>query len=254
MKSIASLPLFVRAVLAFTLMLAINVVAQHLFPHHAGMLTAGAPLLLGQIRQVGKTYGLLRSMSKPVDSSEPESVPHVLFDTQTYAQAGSASLTFFNNATAANASDPTLSNFATGQLDAGYFFELHRVHVIINAVPAVGAAATIAGPANDIELLHKTARATLGFRIKGKTYGDFPLAYFGRPGGPTATIAAYGTAAAENYQFASTEANGGFPYLGNLILTPATQAKGVMTFNSTAISAATPITVCLFGVLHRPLT
>jgi hypothetical protein len=211
-----------------------------------------ALLLLSQIRQLGKSYETLRDLVKPASANQPESIPHVLFDTQTYAQAGSAALNFFRS-TAANLGDTTLSNFASGQLETYQFFEIHRVHVFIHSVPNAQATAAITGAAQDVELLHKTARGILSFSLGGKPYGGFPLTYFGRPGGPLPTYFAYGTGAVANNVITAgqTEANGGFPYLGNLIIPPASQFSATMTFNSTAISAATNITLSLLGVLHR---
>lgn len=215
----------------------------------------GVPLLLGQIQNLAKTYQILNQITGPKDASQPESQPWVLFDTQQYAQAGSASLTFFKNATAANASDPTLSNFASGMLDAKYFFEIHRVHTIIGAVPNTNATTAITGAANDVEILHKTARGNLSAQLKGRPYWGFPIAYFGRPGGPVPIFSSYGTGTAANNVITAgeTEANGGFPVLGNLVIPPATQFQATMTFNSTAISVATNITVAMMGVLHRTL-
>jgi hypothetical protein len=238
-----------------TIAMLLFVVISHVTHSHAGALSAAAPLMLGDIRQFGKRYQTLASLVKPQDANLPESIPFVLFDTQQYPQAGAASLTFFNNATAANASDPTLSNFANGQLDDGYYFEIHRMHMMIAAIPNLNVTAVITGAASDVEILHKTARGIFGLRIKGKTYGDYPLAYYGRPGGPVPIYSSFGTGTAANNAITAgeTESNGGFPVLGNIIIQPTNVVKGIMTFNSTAISAATNITVALMGVLHRPL-
>jgi hypothetical protein len=249
------LPEWFRAVLVVLLVMAAVAVRHRLFPGSPGVMIAAAPLLLGPIAQLGKSYQNLLALTRPADSSQPESIPHVLYDTQPYAAAGSAALTFFRSATAANAADPTLSNFATGQLDAGYYFEIHRMHVFIHALANFGAAAAITGAANDVEILHKTARGTVGWVYKGKPYGPVPLTYFGRPGGPVPIFAAFGAGTAANNVVSAgeTENNGGFPVLGNLILAPATQFTATIQFNATAISALTNITLSLMGVLHRPV-
>lgn len=233
---------------------AVQLAKQHFFPHADGLVVlAGAPLMLGQIRPVAKTYEMLRDLIRP-DANQPESYPDVLYDTQTYAQAGSSVLTFFKS-TAANLADQTLSNFASGQMPAFEYFEIHRVHLIIHAIPNINVTAIMTGAANDVEILHKTARGVLSFTLKAKPYGPWPIAYCGRPGGPVVGYAAAGATAADNIvTFGETESNGGFPVLGNIIIPPATQFTATLNFNSTAISAATNITLALMGVHHRAVS
>jgi hypothetical protein len=251
--SLLRLPLWLRVLFVFAIAIALPL----LFPHTDGAIAlAGVPLMLNAIpRTFGRTYEQLKLLMKPVDADEPEAVPWVLYDTQQYAQAGSAKLTFFNSATVANASDPTLSNFATGVLEGGYYFEAHRVHVIIHSMPNTNATVAITGGANDVEILHKTARGILSFKMKSKQYGPLPLAYCGRPGGPVPIYSSYGTGTAANNVITAGETaeNGGFPYLGSILIPPVTNFVGTMDFNSTAISAATYITVGLMGILHRPV-
>jgi len=244
-----------NAILTIALLAAFTALQHRFLPHTHGLsMATAAPLLLGPIRSFSKQYAMLRDLVTPT-SGAPESIPHVLFDTQTYAQAGSASLQFFQSATSANASDPTLTNFFAGQLQAKQYFEIHRIFTIINAVPNTNATVAITGAAQDVELLHKTARGALSWNYNGRPYGPYPLSFFGRPGGPVPFYAAYGTGTAANNVITTgeTEANGGYPVLGNLIIAPATNFSLTMTFNSTAISAATNIVVAMLGVLHRPI-
>ncbi len=253
------LPLLSRAPRALQLLLAMTIsflvmlLINH-FTKNGAAAMAAAPLMLGPLRGFGKTYDLLKSLMKPADADQPESVPWVLYDSQPYAAAGAATLSFFSGATAANNSDLTLSNFPTGVLQGGFYFEIHRVHVIIDSMPNTNASLAITGGANDVEILHKTARGVLTFTLKGKSYGPNKLAYFGRPGGPQVAINGFGTAAGgQMITVGETENNGGFPYLGNIIIPPITNFVGTMQFNSTAISAQTLITVGLMGILHRPV-
>jgi hypothetical protein len=210
------------------------------------------PLLLGQIKSLAKTYENLKSLIRPVSADQPESIPHVLFDTQTYAQAGSQYLQFYQN-TAASVSDPTLSNFASGTLDQRQYFEIHRMFTIVHTLPNLNLTAVITGAASDIEILHKTARGIVSWTMSTKPYGGIPLAFFGRPGGPLPGYAAFGTGTVANDIITSgeTECNGGFPIMGNQIIPPQTPFKCTMQFVSTAISAATFITHAMMGVLHR---
>jgi hypothetical protein len=244
------------SVLTLSIALACMVLLQHGLAHvahvHGAVMTAAAPLLLNDYKPFGRTYDVLQSLIKPADANQPESIPDTLYDSQPYLAAGSSTLNFFTGATAANLGDPTLSNFPTGQLQAGYYFEVHRVFVIIDSMPANAASNAVTGPANDVEILHKTARGNLQFKMKGKTYGPHKLAFFGRPGGPVPFYTIF-AAAASTTSFGETENNGGFPYLGNIIIPPITSFQGIMTFNSTAISVQTLITVALMGITHRPI-
>ena len=252
---LSRLPHGLRVVLAVLVALVAITAQKKMFSDSSGLaLATAAPLMLGPIRSFSKNYQALRDLVMPV-AGQPESIPHVLFDTQQYAQAGSATLTFFGSATSANASDPTLSNFYSGSLQAKNFFEIHRIFLKIHSVPNTNATTAITGAATDVEILHKTARGILSWNFNGKPYGGFPIDFFGRPGGPLPVYAAYGSGTAANNVITAgeTEANGGFPVLGNLIITPATNFTATLAFNSTAISAATYITVAMMGVLHRPV-
>lgn len=212
------------------------------------------PLLLNDVRNFGKNYETLRDLVRPAAPDQPISDPWFMYDTQTYAQAGSASLTFFKS-TAANLNDQSFSNFATGMLAKDEFFEIHRVFVFIHSVPNLNVTAVITGAAQDVEILHKTARGNLRWTFAGREYGPFPLWAFGRAGGPTGQFEAFGTGTAANNIATSgnTENNGGFPVLGSQIIPEQQQFSARMDFVSTAISAATNITVGLMGVYHRPV-
>lgn len=211
-------------------------------------------LTLGAVRPLAKTYNWLREAIKPADANQPEAIPHVIFDMQTYPQAGAAALQFFQS-TAANLADPTLSNLANGQLEALNYFEIHRAFIIIDALPTLNVTAIITGGGNDLQLLHKTARGTHTLSMAGKSYFGFKLAFFGRPGGPVPHYSSFGTGTAANNTIVAGETaeNGGFPVLGNIVIPPAQQIRATLNFNSTAISAATFITVAYMGVLHRPV-
>ncbi|MEP6494493.1 MAG: hypothetical protein ABJF01_17545 [bacterium] len=210
------------------------------------------PLLLGNIRPFGKTYQALRDLIMPISADQPESIPWVLFDTQQYAAAGSATLSFFRS-TAANLNDQTLSNFPTGMLPKNEFFEMHRVFVMIHSVPNINVTGVITGAAQDVEILHKTARGQVSWTNAAKNYGTFPLFFFGRPGGPLPFYAgvATGTVATNVVTAGQTENNGGFPVLGNQIIPEQQPFSAQLTFNSTAISAATNITLAIMGIYHR---
>lgn len=246
------------AAAAIPALVAFEALRQRWAPHvDAATLAAGVPLLLGPKQNFARTYETLGQMLQ-ADANQPESQPWVLFDTQTYLQAGPSDgfVNYFNNNAAASNTDPTLSNFPTGKLDADYYFEIHRVHTFIHAMPNTNATTAVTGAANDVEIMHKTARGIVNGSFRGKNYLGYNLSYFGRPGGPVPTYAGYGSGTAANNTISAgeTAANGGFPVLGNVVLSPANQWKGNLQFvPATAISTDTKIMYGMMGVLHRPV-
>ena len=205
------------------------------------------------LNYAAKTYETLRSITRPKSGQQPESLPWVMYDTQTYAQAGQARLTYYAS-TAANLGDSTLSNFATGTLEQDQFFEIQRVFLSFLAPLSLTTTAAVAGSANDIDLLHKTARGILTMQYLGKPIGPFPLDFFGRPGGVTFAGTSEGTetAPARNIiQSGETVMNGGFPMVGASVLQPTTPVRWFADFNATAISAQMNIRHAMLGVFHR---
>lgn len=199
---------------------------------------------------VTRTYQELSRLIRPANADQPECLPWVIYDTQAYAAAGSTTLSFY---TAAQA-DLTLSNIGVGQLDALSYYELHRAFVSILAPLSVTSAGTAAGAANDVAILHFTARGTVTFTMLQKTWGPFPLDFFGRPGGPDAVIAAHGTQAAGTSfqtQLGTTVMNGGFTGYGAIVIAPTTTFRVKIDFVSTAISTQTNIRHSMLGTMHR---
>lgn len=205
------------------------------------------------LNYAAKTYQSLRSLTQPKSGQQPESLPWVMYDTQAYAAAGSARLTYYGS-TAASLADLTLSNFPTGTLEQDQFFEIQRVFLSFLAPLSITTTAAVTGAANDVDLLHKSARGILTLQLLGKPIGPFPIDFFGRPGGITfqATSEGTETAPARNIlQSAETVMNGGFPMVGASVLQPTTPAKWFADFNSTAISAQMNIRHAMLGVFHR---
>lgn len=205
------------------------------------------------LRYVPKLYQQLVALARPQQADQPESIPWAFYDTQQYAAAGSATLTYYAS-TAASLSDPTLSNLGNGTLETYQFFEFHREFLSILAVLSVTTTAAVTGAANDVNILHTSARGVRTISIGQKTYGPLPIDFLGRPGGPAFQAVAEGTetAPARNFiQSGETVANGGFPHVGSYVLQPQTKMTVTLTFNSTAINTATNIRHSIMGVFHR---
>jgi hypothetical protein len=178
-----------------------------------------------------------------------------MYDTQQYPQAGIGRLTYYAS-TAASLNDPTLSNFATGTLEQDQFFEIQRVFLSFLAVLSITTTAAVTGSANDVDLIHKSARSILTLQLLGKPIGPFPIDFFGRPGGSTFQGTSEGTetAPARNIlQAAETVMNGGFPMMGASVLQPTTPVKWFFDTQATLvpISAAMNIRHAMLGVFHR---
>lgn len=204
-----------------------------------------------QLRYAPKAYATLQALARPTRSDQPEALPWVMFDTQQYAAAGSARLTFYGNAAQ---SDATMTNLALGTLETLQYFEFHKEFLSFLAALSVTTTAAVTGSANDVDILHKAARGTRTLTIGQKTQGPFPIDFFGRPGGATFAGIAEGseTAPARNFiQAAETVMNGGFPHNGAFVLGPLSKVSIFLDFNSTAISAAMNIRHSLLGIFHR---
>lgn len=205
------------------------------------------------LNYAAKTYEQLRNITRPKSGTQPESLPWVMFDTQAYPSAGIARLVYYGS-TAASLGDLTLSNFPTGTLEQDQFFEIQRVFLSFLAPLSLTTTAAVAGSANDVDLLHKTARGVLTLQLLGKPIGPFPADFFGRPGGVQFQGTSEGTETAPGrniIQSAETVMNGGFPMVGASILQPTTPVKWLFDFNATAISAQMNIRHAMLGVFHR---
>lgn len=202
------------------------------------------------LRYAPKGYKTLVALSRPQRADQPEALPWVMFDTQAYAAAGSARLTYYATAQ----TDPTLGNLPNGTLETYQFFEFHREFLSFLAPLSITTTAAVTGSANDIDILHKTARGTRTLSIGQKSQGPFPIDYFGRPGGPVFQGVAEGTetAPARNIiQAGETVMNGGFPHGGAFVLGPQQKMSIFLDFNSTAISAQMNVRHSILGIFHR---
>lgn len=203
------------------------------------------------LKYLPKTYDVLKDLTKPKTGLQPESLPWVFYDTQTYLAAGSTRLTYFGNA---GQTDLTMSNLGNGTLETDQYFEMQRGFLAFLAALSITTTAVVTGAANDIDILHKAARGTWTFQMLQKIVGPFPVEFFGRAGGVTFAGTSEGseTAPARNIiQSGETVMNGGFPVMGAIVVPPVTACRVFLDFNSTAISTNMNIRASLMGVFHR---
>ncbi len=183
-----------------------------------------------------------------------EAVQDVIFDTALYAAAGSATLPYFT----VNRNDDSLSNLnGSGTLPAPQFFEPKFIGADFFVQPFARAAATSAGPANDLLNLIFSFRPTITFTYNNKPYLDrVPLSFLHTSNSINSSLA--GTYAAP----AGTEiATPSTPFAhysldGAFTIAPQVQFKGVITWGaSAAVNQAAGINVrlWLWGIRQRPV-
>jgi hypothetical protein len=209
------------------------------------MLAAGT-LGLGVDYRPKSIQTILDSL-KP-NATEPEAIPDVLYDSQTYVAAGSSVLNYFTTLPAAG--DKTLSNMQiAGALPNPVYFEIQKVY--FDVLCATTTAATQAGAASDIDQILKVGRGIASFTLSDKTYGPYPLTFFGGSGGTQAMIAS-AIATPGSIQSANVRDNGGFPMNGALMIPP--QVSFTWQLNWVPLTAITANTVCrvsMLGVKYR---
>lgn len=208
-------------------------------------------------------YATLKNRSTPGVGGVEANVD-TLYDTQTAASAGLATLNFFTNVN----SDVTLSNMETaGVLPAGQYFDVWRIFVDANRLPTVtniagvgaGPTPTAAGAFNDLATILHTGRAVVTFTMFNKPLGPIPLTFFGNSGSAEGLIqpALSGAYAATTtqiaiYQTARMPDNGGWPANGTLRIPPQTKFGVTINFASgVTLGADTPLRITLLGVRYR---
>lgn len=204
------------------------------------------------IRWRARTRAELEMVANPQSANQPECFPYVLYDTQTYVDNTTTSLTFFTSTN----SDKTLSNMeGSGQLPDPQWFEIHYMTCDLLATPVVNAGHTAAALGNlqDVQLLMDVGRPTFTLTISNKNYGPLPLNTCAALGG--ATGFGWGTFTAEAsvaYANNGIPGSGGFPWGGALVIPPKMGFNVVLNWAAAQdISGNVPIRMGLCGVLYR---
>lgn len=201
------------------------------------------------------TNDQVRQLAQPPSGNAAECIYHQYYDTQTYTSATTqAALKFF----AAPTGDATLSNLPQGgQLPAPQLFQIYDVCCdILPVTPvSVSATATAVGILNDMALIlfGSAQRGTWLINVSNKNYGPYSLTTLHGTGGPTGWGWAYGTAAAEAFQYGRNDPSPGWNYLGRMIIPEQVNFYVQLDWAATAtLSAGNPlIRISLFGVLNR---
>lgn len=163
-----------------------------------------------------KTKAQLMAIANPQMANQPEALPWILFDTQTYVDNTTTRLTFFQT----TSTDPSITNMETaGQLPDPQFFEIHYfgLDVLRDVTTAAGGTA---GAIDDIQKLILTNRMYWAFTISNKKFGYFPATFLHASGG--ATGFGWGTfTAEESIQYGNNGLfDGGYAVDGALVIPP----------------------------------
>lgn len=200
-----------------------------------------------RIQAVPRTYQQLQRRANAVAAGEPEAIPYIFYDTQTYVDNSSTSLTFFQTVQ----TDKTLGNLdQAGTLPSPNFFEIEGIHLDFLNVNAAGA--NPVGPLNDILLLQNTNRGMFVFNIAGKEYLRCPITALHPIGGAVAMIAGTTTADSPVTYALGGPIDGGF-YVGKSLILQPTQSFSAQIQWSAASNTTGNVNlrVSLSGVLHR---
>ena len=205
------------------------------------------------------SYQQLDAMSRPGNAEQPEALPWILFDTQTFVSGTTTRLEFFTTLQ----TNKSLGNLdLAGSLTRGEFFMIHSIGLDILVPPLLSATATpeIGAISEVYELLFGDA-ATGGdsgrfsFNMLSKNIGPFPLSFLHASGGPTGFGWAGDTATGQE---AASYANngifdGGFPF-GKLVIAPNTQFSLVLEWGgAVTLVADRALRVWMNGVKYRPV-
>jgi hypothetical protein len=217
--------------------------------HHA---VALSPLMLIGSLGLGVDYRpklieTILDKLKP-NATQPEAIPDVMYDTQTYVAAGSAALNFFTALPAV--ADSTITNMQlAGALPNPVYFEVQKI--FFDVLSATTTAATQVGAMSDIDQILKVGRGIATFFLSDKQYGPYPLTFFGGSGGPAGIIAS-AIATPGSIQSANVRDNGGFPMNGALIIPPQVSIRWTLNWvAATAITADTKVRLTMLGIKYR---
>lgn len=198
-----------------------------------------------------RTGDQLNLLMNPASAGLPESVPAVMWDTQTYPTTGITQLTFFGASVADRSLASALGN--GGQIADPQAFLLNAINLdIFSATTGVTTDAATDGIISSIEKILKAARGYLTLTISQKNYPPIPLTYCHASGGAVGVVSS--TVAVSSQQYGSSgPPTGGFYLDNSIVIPPKVDFSITVNFQATlvTIAAALLMRVALPGVLYR---
>jgi len=196
---------------------------------------------------VAQSRDALKRQATPPSGSSPEAIWHQVYDTQTYTDNTTTSLTFF----AAAQTDPTLGNLPTsGVFPSPQIFKIHNICVDFIHAVGVSTSATTVGNINDLYLLMFVGRPVWTLNISDKTYGPYKLTALHGTGSLNAQLSS--TVATVSQQFGTNTPVPGWNYYGRIIIPEQNNFNIRVAFAAAQdLTADVKFVVSMFGVLSR---
>lgn len=198
-----------------------------------------------------RTGDQLNLLMNPGSAGLPESVPAVMWDTQTYPTTGLLALQFFGASVADRSLASALGN--GGQIADPQAFLINAINLdIFSATTGVTTAANTDGVIDSIEKIIKAARGYLTLNISQKNYPPIPITFTHASGGAVGVLSS--TVATSGQQYGSNSGPTGGFYMDNaIVIPPKVDFNIVIQFQPVLVpvSAAMLLRVSMPGVLYR---
>lgn len=218
--------------------------------HVLGIGTGGVTLAGFRFPVRAYTRAQLEIMSGPARATDLEAIPHILFDTLSFASASTLTQKFYQTVQ----TTPDLGNISSaGQLPEPQFFQPYFLGFDPLVLPAIGVAATVVGPFDDVQRLVLTSRPILSLTVSGKPYIlGVPLSFFHTSGGVTGGHA-YGTSTTGTQSANNSIPDGGYCVNGSFIIPPKQAFDVTVSWPAVVTLNATPVNNrhWMAGVLFR---
>lgn len=194
------------------------------------------------------TRAKLDEMVNPVSAGQPEALAWVLWDTQTYTDNTTTTLTFFNAVRA----NPEQGNMDTpGQLPDPQYFQCWGMglDVLVDLSTTAGG---VAGAADDVQQLVMTGPSRALLKLSTKEMVNVPTSFLHTSGGVVGFNAGTWTAE-ENITWAQNSIPDGGYYVGGAVVIPPKQAFNLqITWQAVRnIAGNRDVRPWLQGVLYR---
>lgn len=188
----------------------------------------------------------LRAKATPSSGSAPEAIWAQFYDTQTYVDNVTTTLTFFQTTNV----DPTITNMqAAGQFPDPQWFSIYDICLDFNTQNTSDAAAVV-GEYNDLSLLLKVGRPIWVLTISDKRYGPYSVRALHAIGGPVGGVDAGTLAVAA--QWANNVFSPGWNYHGTIVIPPKTNFNIELRWSAAQdLTGNVPIQLSMFGILSR---
>lgn len=198
-----------------------------------------------------KPRAQLAAMANPELANQPEALPWVLYDTQAWTTAVTASQQYFLT----QQGDKTLGNMeGPGQLPDPQYFEIWYwgIDFLFAAVNAAAPAVTISPQADLVNALWVN-RMTWLFAISNKNIGPFPATFMHASGGPTG-FGWSNSATTARFEYANNGLfDGGYCVADAIVIPPKLGFVVTLATFAALTLGVSPLNIRAWqaGVLHR---